>query len=131
MHAPPVTSYPIWIAAAERTERLERSRRQFVAYWGESRHRIWGTGFEARIGDVRIGLTTYILPLILISWSVQAGSLGSSNGGQYGIDWLIADLAVFETRELAAELGLDVADWLAGALAVCECDPRLSPERLG
>jgi hypothetical protein len=131
MHAPPLTSCRTWITAVERTARQERNRKAFTAFWGRDYCRTWSKRFDAHVGGATVSLKVYIYPTIQISWYVQVGERGCTSGGQNGIDYQFVDLTVRETEQLAAELRLDVADWLAGALEVCGCDRVRDAWRLG
>lgn len=133
MDAPPISSCRIWITAADCEHRLERSRKAFTAFWGQGYCRLWPQCFEARFGRTLVSLKADFYPVIQISWYVQAGDRGCTNGGLDDIDFRFVGLTVTETRELAEAVGIDQAaleQWLAEALAVCGCNPVKDDWRL-
>jgi hypothetical protein len=79
------------------------------------------TKFQERLGEVNYYLFVYNTPReTQVNWNLR---MVGSNRDSYGKgELLLLALTPEESRELAATLGLNIADWLAAALEACRTD---------
>lgn len=85
------------------------------------------TRFKATANGLRACLSVYNTPKhTQVNWSLSDADIPEDyilrNGYEWRQQWTRFELTPEESRALAAELGFDIAAWLAGALEACRTD---------